>query len=43
VELHGGTLSLASGINLGTVVSIVLPPDRVVDDPELVFSIKAAG
>ncbi len=43
VELHGGTLSLASELNLGTVVSIILPPDRVVDDPELAFATKAAG
>jgi signal transduction histidine kinase len=42
VELHGGTLSLASEVNSGTVVSILLPPDRVVSNPDLMFSAKAA-
>lgn len=43
VELHGGSLSLTSEVNLGTVVSIILPPDRVLDGPDLSFSAKAAG
>lgn len=43
VELHGGTLSLRSQVNSGTVVSIILPPDRVVDDPDMLFAVKAAG
>jgi signal transduction histidine kinase len=42
VELHGGTLSLESEANLGTVVSIILPPDRVLDDPDLWNSGKVA-
>jgi signal transduction histidine kinase len=41
VELHGGTLSLASEVNRGTVVSIIIPLDRLVDDPDLVFSANA--
>ena len=43
VELHGGTLSLKSQVNSGTVVSVILPPDRVVDDPDLLFAVKKAG
>jgi signal transduction histidine kinase len=43
VELHGGTLSLASKVNQGTVVSIILPPDRVLDAPDLSIPAKAAG
>lgn len=43
VELHGGTLSLKSRVNSGTVASIILPPDRVVDDPDMLFAVKAAG
>jgi signal transduction histidine kinase len=43
VELHGGTLSLKSEVNSGTVVSIILPPSRVVDDPDLLFAVKKAG
>ena len=43
VELHGGTLSLQSQVNSGTVVSIILPPGRVVDDPDVLFAVKAAG
>lgn len=43
VELHGGTLSLKSQVNSGTVVSIILPSDRVVDDPQVLFAVKAAG
>jgi len=29
VELHGGTLEITSGRDLGTLVRIILPPDRV--------------
>jgi two-component system cell cycle sensor histidine kinase PleC len=43
VKLHGGTLSLQSQVNSGTVVSIILPPERLVDDPDLLFAVKAAG
>jgi signal transduction histidine kinase len=43
VELHGGTLLLESEVNLGTVVSIILPPDRVLDDPAILIAGKVAG
>ena len=43
VELHGGTLSLESKVNQGTVVSIILPPDRILDAPDLLIPAKAAG
>ena len=33
VELHGGTLRLASEVNKGTTVTISLPADRVVSEP----------
>ena len=29
IELHGGTLSLASAVGVGTTVTLTLPPDRV--------------
>ncbi|MGZ5921205.1 MAG: sensor histidine kinase [Rhizomicrobium sp.] len=43
VELHGGSLSLESEVSLGTVVSILLPPDRILNGPDLLISAKAAG
>ena len=43
VELHGGSLSLESQVSQGTVVTIILPPERVLDDPGLPVSTKAAG
>ena len=43
VELHGGTLSLESEVSRGTVVSILLPPDRILNGPALSISAKAAG
>ena len=43
VELHGGTLTLKSEVNRGTAVSIILPPDRIVDRPAIPVSNKAAG
>jgi signal transduction histidine kinase len=33
VELHHGTLSIESKVNVGTTVTVVLPPERVVDQP----------
>lgn len=43
VELHGGSLSLESEVSRGTVVSILLPPDRILNGPDLLLSAKAAG
>ncbi len=43
VELHGGTLSLESKVNSGTVVSITFPLDRVLDDPDCLTPTKIAG
>ena len=43
VELHGGSLSLESEVSRGTVVSILLPPDRIADGPDLLIPAKAAG
>ncbi|MES2293897.1 MAG: HAMP domain-containing sensor histidine kinase [Pseudomonadota bacterium] len=43
VELHGGTLSLESEVSQGTVVSILLPPDRILNGPDLLLPAKAAG
>lgn len=42
-ELHGGTLSLDSEVNVGTLVSITLPQDRILDrtDPSAIS--RAAG
>jgi signal transduction histidine kinase len=33
VVLHGGTLSIESKVNVGTTVTVALPPERVVDQP----------
>jgi signal transduction histidine kinase len=33
VELHGGTLSIESKVNVGTTVTVALPPERVADQP----------
>ena len=30
IELHGGTLTIKSEVNVGTTVTIVLPPERIV-------------
>jgi signal transduction histidine kinase len=32
-ELHGGTLTIESQVNVGTTVTIVLPPTRIVQGP----------
>jgi signal transduction histidine kinase len=31
IDLHGGTLSIESQVNIGTTIGILLPPDRVVE------------
>ncbi len=38
VELHGGQLSLASRIGHGTTVSVIIPPERLVDDAGILSS-----
>jgi signal transduction histidine kinase len=35
VELHGGTLSIESEVNVGTTVTITLPPERIIQGPVL--------
>ena len=35
VKLHGGTMSLASTIGVGTTVTITLPPSRMLTRPAL--------
>jgi signal transduction histidine kinase len=42
VELHGGTLSLESKVDLGTMVSITFPLDRVMNDPDFLTPAKVA-
>jgi signal transduction histidine kinase len=43
VELHGGTLTLESKVNIGTEVSILLPPARVLENSDILLPAKAAG
>ena len=43
VELHGGTLSLESEVSQGTVVSILLPPGRILDRADLSALSQAAS
>jgi signal transduction histidine kinase len=38
VELHGGRLTLDSAVQLGTTVTIWLPPSRLVTEAELAAS-----
>jgi signal transduction histidine kinase len=33
VELHGGTLTIESQVNVGTTVTIVLPKNRIIAPP----------
>ena len=33
IELHGGTLTIESALNVGTTVTIMLPPERIIRSP----------
>jgi signal transduction histidine kinase len=41
VELHGGTMTIQSQVNVGTTVTIVLPSDRIVHRTPLATAIHA--
>ena len=43
VELHGGTLTLESQVDVGTTVSIILPSSRIVEKSGRVNPIRAAS
>jgi len=36
IELHGGALQIESQVSVGTTVSVILPPERVVSSPDVV-------
>jgi signal transduction histidine kinase len=40
VELHGGTLTIASQIDAGTTATIILPPERVITQSERQFALS---
>jgi len=40
-EMHGGTLSLESKVNVGTTVTIFLPPERIIEESMLPPAVKA--
>jgi signal transduction histidine kinase len=42
-ELHGGTLTIESEVNVGTTVTIVLPPERNVEHSALPKPMRAAS
>jgi signal transduction histidine kinase len=43
VELHGGTFILESKINVGTTVTFVLPPERIIASPLRLTAVRAVG
>jgi signal transduction histidine kinase len=43
IELHGGGLSIESEVNVGTTVTITLPPARVIRSSEYSPPLRAAG
>ena len=43
VELHGGTFSIESAVNVGTTVTFLLPPSRVVASMGLSPPVRATG
>jgi signal transduction histidine kinase len=42
MELHGGSLALASKLGVGTQASITFPPQRAVFEPSTAHSLSAA-
>jgi len=43
VELHGGTLAIESEVNVGTTVTIVLPPARIIAKQARLATIRAVS
>ena len=43
VELHGGSLTIESKLNIGTVVTCVLPADRIIGAVAFPSSARVAG
>ena len=41
VELHGGTLTVESQVDVGTTVTIILPSGRIVPEAPLMPAIRA--
>ena len=41
IEMHGGTLSLESKVNVGTTVTIFLPPERIIEESAVPTALKA--
>ena len=42
-ELHGGTLTIESRVNVGTTITIVLPPERIVAPAARTATARASG
>ena len=42
-EMHGGTLCLESRINVGTTITIFLPPERIIEEAAVPTTVKAVA